>query len=313
MARRYDAVMTAQAVIPGQAAIVTRFAPSPTGRLHLGHAFSAILAHDFAKARGGRFLLRIEDIDGTRSRPEHVAGILDDLAWLGLEWEGPVFQSERLSLYAAALDRLRGLGLLYPCFCTRAEIAASLSAPHGAGGEAYPGTCRVISADERAARIHEPHCWRLDMAAALASLQPAGWYPNAGRSDLRWHDATAGWLAADPGPQGDVILARKDAPASYHLAVTIDDAAQGVTDIVRGMDLFEATHVHRLLQALLGLPTPRYYHHPLLTDASGQRLAKRTGAPSLAALRERGDDGRALAAQLRARIAETAEKPTLSA
>ena len=282
--------------------VVTRFAPSPTGRLHLGHAYSAILAHDVAMESGGRFLLRIEDIDGTRSRPEHVAAILDDLAWLGLGWEGPVFQSDRLDLYAAALDRLQAMGLVYPCFCTRAEIAASLSAPHGPGGAMYPGTCRVLSAAERAHRMDEPHCWRLDMAAALAPSQL-----------LCWHDDTAGWQTAAPAPHGDVILARKDAPASYHLAVTIDDAAQGVTDIVRGIDLFEATHVHRLLQALLGLPTPRYHHHPLLTDDRGERLAKRTNAPTLAALREAGEDGLALAASLRARIAQSGETPTLSA
>jgi glutamyl-Q tRNA(Asp) synthetase len=267
---------------------VTRFAPSPTGRLHLGHAASAIMAHDLAMARGGRFLLRIEDIDGTRSRPEHVATILADLAWLGLSWEGPVFQSQRLARYDAALAVLRAKGLLYRCFCTRAEIAAaSLSAPHDAAPP-YPGTCRHLSAAEVAARIGAPHCWRLDMAAAVALAGP-----------LDWHDATAGRVAADPLPQGDVILARKDAPASYHLAVTVDDAAQGVTDVVRGVDLFAATHVHRLLQALLALPTPAYHHHPLLLGPDGQRLAKRHGSPSLAAMREDGEDGRALAERLR--------------
>ena len=234
----------------------TRFAPSPTGRLHLGHAYSAILAHDFARDRGGRFLLRIEDIDGTRSRPEHVATILDDLAWLGLGWDGEVvFQSRRLAHYAAALDRLRAMDLLYPCFCTRAEIAAaSLSAPHGPE-PLYPGTCRHLTAPD----LSRPHCWRIDM-----------------------------------------VLARKDAPASYHLAVTVDDAAQGVTDIVRGEDLFAATHVHRLLQALLDLPVPAYHHHALLTDAAGRRLAKRHGAPALADLRAAGMDGRAIADGLRA-------------
>jgi glutamyl-Q tRNA(Asp) synthetase len=269
------------------AATVTRFAPSPTGRLHLGHAASAIAAHDVAAARGGRFLLRIEDIDGTRSRPEHVATILADLAWLGLRWEGPVFQSHRLALYDAALDRLRARGLVYRCFCTRAAIAASLSAPHGPA-PVYPGTCRRLSPEEAAARVAEPHCWRLDMARAVAET-----------GLLTWHDATAGTVAADPLRHGDVILARKDAPASYHLAVTVDDAAQGVTDVVRGVDLFNATHVHRLLQALLGLPTPAYRHHPLLVGADGTRLAKRHGAPTLAALREAGEDGRALASALR--------------
>jgi glutamyl-Q tRNA(Asp) synthetase len=303
--------MTAQPEIRGQAIhgappIVTRFAPSPTGRLHLGHAYSAILAHDAARAQGGRFLLRIEDIDGTRSRPEHVAGIIEDLTWLGLGWEGPVFQSERLVLYARALDRLRGMGLVYPCFCTRAEIAASLSAAHGPGGAIYPGTCRALSQDERAARLGEPHCWRLDMDRAVRSLDSSG-------GDLTWWDELAGVQTANPIAQGDVILARKDAPASYHLAVTTDDAAQGVTDVIRGVDLFEATHVHRLLQALLALPTPRYRHHDLLTDAAGERLAKRNGATTLASRRAAGEDGRALADRLRAAIAKPPEMPTLSA
>lgn len=261
--------------------VTTRFAPSPTGRLHLGHGFSAILAHDHARERGGRFLLRIEDIDGTRSRQEHVATILDDLAWLGLTWDGPVaFQSRRLDRYAAALERLRDMGLLYRCYCTRAEIAEAMSAPHGPVA-VYPGTCR--HAPERDA----PHCWRLDMAAAVARTGPLAWYDHGQP------------IVADPQAQGDVVLARKDAPASYHLAVTIDDAAQGVTDVVRGRDLFEATHIHRLLQALLDLSTPAYHHHDLLTGPDGERLAKRHGSPTLAAMREGGEDGRALAARLR--------------
>jgi glutamyl-Q tRNA(Asp) synthetase len=264
--------------------IVTRFAPSPTGRLHLGHADAAIRAHDHARTRGGRFLLRIEDIDGTRSRPEHVAAILADLAWLGLSWDGEVvFQSQRLDLYAAALDRLRDMDLLYPCFCTRAEIAEAMSAPHGPT-PVYPGTCRGRPAPD----LTRPHGWRLDMAAAVARVGALGWCDGDRR------------IAADPLAQGDVVLARKDAPASYHLAVTVDDAAQGVTDVVRGVDLFEATHVHRLLQALLDLPVPHWHHHPLLVGADGARLAKRHGAPALAAMRERGEDGRALAARLRA-------------
>ena len=263
---------------------VTRFAPSPTGRLHLGHAYSAILAHDFARTHDGRFLLRIEDIDGTRSRPEHVATIRDDLAWLGLEWDGDVVhQSQRLPAYAAALDRLREVGLLYRCYCTRAEIAAaSLSAPHGAE-PLYPGTCRNRRGDPG-----QPHCWRLDMAAAVARAGPLTWTDHGQE------------IPADPLAAGDVVLARKDAPASYHLAVTIDDAWQGITDVVRGRDLFDATHVHRLLQALLGLPTPHYHHHDLLTGPDGNRLAKRHGAPTLAALREAGTDGRTIAAELRA-------------
>ena len=270
--------------------IVTRFAPSPTGRLHLGHAWSAVQAHDFARSRGGRFLLRIEDIDGTRSRPEHVAAIRADLEWLGLEWNGePVFQSQRLDLYQAALDRLKAMDLLYPCFCTRADIAASASAPHGPEGAVYPGTCRgVVDPD-----LSKPHCWRLDMERALSLPLPQG------ERGLWWHDELAGEIPATPQLHGDVVLARKDAPASYHLAVTIDDAAQGVTHIVRGSDLFAATHIHRLLQALLDLPTPEYRHHPLLAGADGTRLAKRHGAPTLEAMRLAGEDGRALAQALR--------------
>jgi len=328
----------------------TRFAPSPTGALHLGHAWSALQAHDAARANQGAFLLRIEDIDGTRSRPEHVAGILSDLEWLGIGWDEPVvYQSQRLALYDAALARLRADGLVYPCFCTRAEIArevaASLSAPHGPDGVLYPGTCRGLSAAERARRVaEEPHCWRLDVGAALQILagaqrpiasdlpSPSQSSPARGRcraspsggggsrpisdgippppsafgrhlplarEDLGWHDCHAGWVYADPASHGDVVLARKDAPASYHLAVTVDDAAQGITNLIRGRDLFAATHVHRLLQALLGLPTPNYCHHALLTDAEGNRLAKRHNAPTLAALRASGMSGLELAQMLR--------------
>ncbi|MDT8760448.1 glutamyl-Q tRNA(Asp) synthetase [Sphingomonas psychrotolerans] len=307
----------------------TRFAPSPTGRLHLGHAFSAIQAHDFARAADGRFSLRIEDIDGTRSRPEHVDAILRDLAWLGLGWDGDVtFQSQRLDLYQHALDRLRARGLLYPCFCTRADIAASLSAPHGPEGAIYPGTCRGLAAPD----LSRPHSWRLDVKKAFNLPLPSGERegtraegvgrergndatlisaplpsaasrlpPSPRRGEgLWWHDAFAGWIHADPLSHGDVILARKDAPASYHLAVTIDDAAQGITHVVRGKDLFEATHIHRLLQALLNLPVPEYRHHDLLLGPDGQRLAKRHGAPTLEAMRLAGEDGRALADRLRA-------------
>jgi glutamyl-Q tRNA(Asp) synthetase len=285
--------------------VITRFAPSPTGLLHIGHAWSAILSHDRAKERGGRFLLRIEDIDGTRSRPEFVEAILRDLAWLGLEWDGPVlFQAERLGLYARALDRLKALGLLYPCFCTRAEIAASLSAPHDDAGPLYPGTCRHLAPNQRDRRLAgEQHAWRLDMARALDLLSPAAEeMPEQLRHDGRliWHDEIGGDVVATPEMHGDVILARKDAPASYHLAVTIDDAAQGVTHVVRGHDLFAATHVHRLLQALLDLPTPVYRHHALLADDAGQRLAKRNRAPTLEAMRVAGVDGQALAGDLRA-------------
>jgi glutamyl-Q tRNA(Asp) synthetase len=278
--------------------IVSRFAPSPTGRLHLGHAFSAVRAHDLARAQGGQFLLRIEDIDGTRSREAFVAGIEEDLRWLGLSWDGPVWrQSERMAAYGDALARLKAMGLVYPCFCTRAEIAASASAPHGVEGPVYPGTCRILSDVERAARMQEPHCWRLDMERAVAAATPSLRLRGEG---LWWHDASAGWIEADPLVQGDVVLARKETPTSYHLAVTIDDAAQGVTDVVRGVDLFEATYVHRLLQALLGLPTPLYHHHPLLTGPDGKRLAKRNGAQPLAELRAGGTDPAALLAALRA-------------
>ncbi|SFS06021.1 tRNA glutamyl-Q(34) synthetase GluQRS [Sphingomonas jatrophae] len=272
--------------------IVTRFAPSPTGRLHLGHAFSAMRAHDFARDRGGRFLLRIEDIDPGRTREAFVDGIGEDLRWLGLSWDGPVLrQSARLGLYADALAGLKARGLVYPCFCTRRDIAASTSAPHGPEGAIYPGTCRALAPDIAATRIAagEPHAWRLDMAAAAALA-----------GTLRWEDHGCAITAA-PERFGDVVLARKDAPASYHLAVVIDDAAQGVTDIVRGADLFDATHVHRLLQALLGLPTPRYHHHPLLTGPDGRRLAKRDGAPPLADLRAAGADPAEILGNLRAR------------
>lgn len=280
-------MMTAQPAIPGQGEpVTTRFAPSPTGRLHLGHAYSAILAHDRARASGGRFLIRIEDIDGGRSRDEHVETILADLRWLGLRWDGPVVrQSERLARYAGALATLDALGIVYRCWCTRAEVAAAMTAPHGSA-PVYPGTCRT-----RADTPDLPFCWRIDMAKAAALAGP-----------LHWHDADAGIVRADPLAQGDVVIARKDAPASYHLAVTVDDAAQGVTEVIRGQDLVAATDIHVLLQRLLGLPTPGYRHHPLLVDRDGRRLAKRHGAPALATLREAGDDGAALADRLRAGI-----------
>lgn len=267
----------------------TRFAPSPTGHLHLGHAYSAIAAHDRARADGGCFLLRIEDIDPSRCREGHVAGILADLAWLGLRWDSPVIrQSARLPLYRSALDRLEAMGLLYPCYCTRAdiarEIAAAGAAPHGPDGALYPGTCR----DRPRAHTDAPHALRLDMAAAVQIAGP-----------LDWIDECAGRRRADPAAFGDVVLARKETPTSYHLAVTVDDADQGITHVVRGADLFAATDVHRLLQALLGLPTPTYHHHRLITDASGQRLAKRHDAPTLEALRDAGIDGLALADDLR--------------
>ncbi|MBX3560606.1 MAG: tRNA glutamyl-Q(34) synthetase GluQRS [Sphingomonas sp.] len=263
---------------------VTRFAPSPTGRLHLGHAFSALAAHDFARELDGSFLLRIEDIDPGRTRAAFVDGIFEDLLWLGLEWDGEiVYQSERLDAYAGALERLKAAGLLYPCFCTRADIAASVSAPHGPEGAVYPRTCRGLVDPD----LSRPHAWRLDMGKAVTRAVSLEWTDH-GRP-----------IAATPEMFGDVVLARKDAPASYHLAVTIDDAAQGVTDVTRGRDLFASAHVHRLLQALLELPTPAYRHHELLAGADGERLAKRHGAPTLAELRERGADPAALVAGLR--------------
>jgi glutamyl-Q tRNA(Asp) synthetase len=252
-----------------------------------------LLAHDFARARGGAFLLRIEDIDPGRSRPEHIEGILEDLSWLGIGWDGEMLlQSRRLPLYADALAALNHARLVYPCFCTRAaiaaEIAASASAPHGPDGPVYPGICRSLTEAERARRMAgEPHAWRLDMAKAATRAGP-----------LVWMDGGT-MVKAAPARFGDVVLARKDAPTSYHLAVTIDDAAQGVTDIVRGRDLYAATDVHRLLQALLDLPVPLYHHHKLMTDAAGQRLAKRDGAVTLAALRNGGADPRALVSDLR--------------
>jgi glutamyl-Q tRNA(Asp) synthetase len=281
--------------------VVTRFAPSPTGKLHVGHGWSALLAMDFARANGGLFRLRIEDIDGTRNRPEHVAGIAEDLNWLGVTWDGElVFQSERLDLYDAALERLRHMDLLYPCFCTRADIAASASAPHGPEGPVYPGTCRALPSPERERRVAagEPHAWRLDMAKAIATIGELHWkaapFPPLGLSA-----GDGGMIKAEPQTAGDVVLARKDAPASYHLSCTLDDAAMGVTHVLRGDDLFAATHVHRLLQALLDLPTPVYCHHPLLVGADGKRLAKRDGSIALADLRAQGTDPAVLAADLR--------------
>ena len=266
--------------------IVTRFAPSPTGYLHLGHAFSALTAWRRARGAGGRFLLRLEDIDPGRCRPDFTAAILEDLAWLGLHWDGPVrVQSEHLAEYRAALDALAARGLLYPCFCTRAEIAAevaaSAGAPHGPdGAPLYPGTCRRLSAARRVARTAagEQFALRLDMAAALAAVPGPLWFEEEGEGRVR----------CDPAVFGDVVLARKDAPASYHLCVTHDDAVQGVTLVTRGQDLKPATHLHRLLQALMGWPAPRYAHHRLLTDAAGRRLAKRDRAATLRELRTAG-------------------------
>jgi len=269
--------------------MLTRFAPSPTGDLHLGHAYSAVLAHAAARAAGGQFLVRIDDIDGSRSREDYVAASLADLAWLGLGWDSePVRQSARLGNYAAALATLRARTLVYPCFCTRADIAASLSAPHGPSGAVYPGTCRDLPAAERDRRMAtEPHCWRLDTTRAVANV-----------GALTWEEQGQGLRVADPLSHGDIVLARKDAPASYHLASTLDDASMGVTHIIRGADLIAATDVHRLLQALLDLPAPLYRHHALVCGPDGKRLAKRDAAASLASLRAAGVDGHALAANL---------------
>lgn len=264
---------------------VTRFAPSPNGHLHLGHALSAIVAHDLARAGGGRFLLRIEDIDGPRSRPELADEFRRDLAWLGLEWDEVPAQSTRLARYAAAAEALKARGLIYPCACTRSEIEAAGALP-GAEGLIYPGTCK-----HRAPDPSRPPAWRLDAERALAETGP-----------LVWEDALAGPQSVDLSGLGDVVLVRKDLPASYHLAVTLDDAADGVTLVTRGADLFAASHVHRKLQALLGLPVPRWHHHPLLLGDDGEKLAKRRGSPALAERREGGEDGRVLAAQLRMQL-----------
>lgn len=277
--------------MPPSPPFVTRFAPSPTGLLHLGHAHAALFAWHQARPGGGRFLLRIEDIDVGRCRPAFEQAIADDLAWLGLTWPEPVRrQSEHFADYHGALDTLAARGLLYPCFCTRQDIAEEIAragaAPQGEGppgqgpdGPLYPGICRKLDRASRAARIAAgtPHALRLDVAEAMKI---------AGR--LTWRDRARGEFTATPQIYGDVVLARKDIPTSYHLSVVVDDALQGVTLVTRGEDLLPATHVHRLLQALLGLPAPLYHHHVLLKDETGRRLAKRDDARSLRSLREAG-------------------------
>ena len=266
---------------------ITRFAPSPSGRLHLGHAYSAAVGHAKARESGGKFLLRIEDLDQTRCRPEFVDGIFEDLRWLGLEWHEPVLvQSRRTDAYAAALARLKAEGLAYACFCTRADIAQSLTAPHGDAATSYPGTCRVLP-DDPERRAHTPHCWRLDSAKALAIAGVPTWREADGRE-----------YVGTQSDIGDAILARKDAPASYHLSCVVDDAASGVTMVVRGADLRASTPIQRLLQRLLRLAEPTYLHHALITHEDGRRLAKRDLAPTLAAMREAGVDGPALAERL---------------
>jgi glutamyl-Q tRNA(Asp) synthetase len=266
--------------------LITRFAPSPTGRLHLGHAYSAVLGHARARESGGKFLIRIEDLDQTRSRPEFIQAIFEDLEWLGVNWGEPVLvQSERGLVYDEALQRLRGEGLVYPCFCTRSDIAAALEAPHGPSA-GYPGTCRGLP-DDPERRASSPHSWRLNAGKALDIAGLPSWTEADGRR-----------FGSTSEDFDDVILARKDTPAAYHLAVVVDDATSGVTLVTRAADLRGSTPVQRLLQLLLGLPEPTYFHHPLVAHADGQRLAKRDLAPTLAAMRTEGIDGRALTRDL---------------
>jgi glutamyl-Q tRNA(Asp) synthetase len=262
----------------------TRFAPSPTGRLHLGHVFAAQVARSLARGSQGEFLLRHEDIDVARVREEWYREIEDDLRWLGLTWDGePLRQTSRTAAYNEALDELRNRGLAYPCFCTRKEIreewARMGTAPQGADSPPYPGICRHLSVGERAEKLAAglPHAWRLDASQAAGSVGP-----------LSFNDLRFGRIDVDPQLFGDVVLARKDIGSAYHLAVVVDDALQEITHVTRGEDLLPSTHVHRLLQALLGLPEPTYLHHRLILDATGKRLAKRNDALAIATLREGG-------------------------
>lgn len=252
--------------------------------MHLGHAYAALFAWKAARESGGRFLIRIEDIDRGRCRPGFEEAIFEDLQWLGLDWDGAVRrQSDHMDDYAAALTQLDELGVIYPCFCTRSEIRLEIKhaneAPHGPDGPAYPGTCRALSFEERKQQIvvGKPHAWRLDVERAIEMAGP-----------LTWTDRGAGEQTADPGAAGDIIVARKDVPTSYHLSVTVDDCLQGVTLITRGDDLFHASGIHRLLQALLGIEPPQWHHHPLITDSNGVRLAKRNRAMTLRSLRRAG-------------------------
>lgn len=261
--------------------MTTRFAPSPTGRLHLGHAYSALLAWGRAQQAGGRFLLRFEDIDHTRVREEYYQFIEDDLRWLGMEWtETPWRQIDRFDVYEGALERLRGRDLLYRCFCTRKELAANIDAPQqGDGAVRYAGTCRALTPAQEAEKLAAglPFCWRLESERAGAAV-----------GSLHFDDERFGRVVVEPDLLGDVVLARKDIATSYHLAVVVDDAAQGVTEVVRGEDLLESTHIHRILQTLLELPAPNYFHHQLIEDDEGKRLAKRHDSLALATLREAG-------------------------
>lgn len=284
---------------------VTRFAPSPTGHLHLGHAFSAITAHDAALAAGGRFLLRIEDIDLTRCTPEYEAGIMEDLAWLGLEWERPVRrQSEHFDDYAAVIDALAARGLVYRCFKTRREIAAEIArAPHHPGegpeGVIYPGPADPMSADEQAAKLQagEPFAWRLSVMAARDALGD-GWERLGFIEEGEGPEGETGWVKARPELLGDTILGRKDVGTSYHVACCHDDALQGVSHVIRGRDLFFATHLHVLLQALMGWPRPVWRHHRLLTGPDGKRFAKRDRSLTLKALREAGETPEGIRARM---------------
>ena len=276
--------------------VVVRFAPSPNGLLHLGHAYAALAAYDYARERGGKLLLRIEDIDLGRSRPEFVDAILADLRWLGIDWDGEViFQSRRLDSYAKAAEQLKEKGVLYPCFCTRSSLQTvqqDKRLKEGPDGPLYPGICRDIEKDEATTRASsEPHCWRLDIAKALLLT-----------GKLNWYDELHGKQVADPAALGDVVIIPKDNPVSYHLAVTLDDARDGITHVVRGQDLFASTHIHRLLQALLMLPVPRYVHHPVLVDETGGKLSKSRDSASLTLLREAGESAYTVTSRLRNNI-----------
>lgn len=280
LAKFWRHTLSVSSISPSLTGTLTRFAPSPTGDLHLGHAYSALFAADIAARDGGTFLLRIEDIDVTRCRPEHEAANLEDLRWLGLSWPEPVRrQSEHFGFYQTALDRLEEMGLLYRCFLSRRELGAALSAPHGAPVDAPTDTDKLLPDDERQRRFAAgaPFALRLRMARALERTGP-----------LSWTDRKRGVQQARPEMFGDVVLARRDIPTSYHLAVTLDDALQGITLVTRGEDLLDATHIHRLLQALLDLPTPDYLHHGLLRGKDGKRLAKRDQSIAIRDLRAAG-------------------------